>query len=247
MKTKIRSLWLCVAFIASAPGHAAAPSAAPPASRDPLAWLGPLPHSLTETSANQAYEKAMKKALTEVAPHVAKSSAQAFACRKPSEVGPAPSLDAVDRYITELPDSKHGGPALDGLFRAAMQGNWLARGWVFNYLSAQERHTPEAIYRMAQLADWMRENKSGVLYAFLAKDFGDTPLYPRLPDGKPAREKFETYAALHNSYPLQFEVGRRLKSGQDPQMLSLGQKMMECATGALPGYRKVLQGTAGQP
>jgi hypothetical protein len=242
MKTITCPLWLCMALFVSTPGNATEHSPTPLTSRDPLAWLGPLPLSLDDASAGKAYERAMTKALAEVGPKVIKINARGFSCRKPPEVGPTPLLHAVDLYITEFPESRHGGPALDGLFLAAAQGNWLARGWVFNYLRTQQPRTAETMYRMAQLADWMRESKTGALYQFLAIDFAKSPLYPHLSNGKPAEANFEMYAALHHSYPSQYSVGRRLRDEKDKQMAEIGKQMMACATGALPGYQKLAEG-----
>lgn len=173
---------------------------------DPLSWLGPLPPDLSDTMADEMLDDTMQTAVRELAPDILKVKVSNFVCRKPAEAGPTPELDAVERYIVEFPKSSFGGQELDDLFNAASQGNWLARGWVFAYLWNQEPRTAEAQYRLAQLADLLREHRTGALYMFIKIEYSSHPLFSKLGKSE-GPDQFELAAAQHQHYPLQYKVG----------------------------------------
>jgi len=211
-------------------------------SRDQLAWLGPLPQDLTEQTAIDAIDQAVISALGSIASEVTAADASAFVCRSPAEAGPVPDLDAVDRYIAGLPASQNDGKLQNDLFKAAAKGNWLARAWVFTYLTAELPMTNEALYRSAQLLELMKEHRTGQLYVFIGQHYYGRPEFAHLAPGE-SPSQFDIAAANHNSYPAQYRVGRHLQRDSDSRLKQIGNDMVNCARSALPAYARVFEAT----
>lgn len=232
-----------LAIVFAAVGSAHATGNANPAlteSRDRLAWLGPLPQDLTEQSGIDAVDQAVISALGAIAPEVSRADASAFVCRSPAEAGPVPDLDAVDRYIAGLPASQIGGKLENDLFKAAAKGNWLARAWVFTYLTAERPMTNEALYRSAQLLELMREHRTGQLFVFIGQHYSGRPEFAHLASGE-SPSQFDIAAANHNSYPAQYRVGRHLQRDSTPNLEKIGSQMVDCARNALPAYARIFE------
>lgn len=232
---------LAIVFATVGSAHAADSAAlASTMSRDQLAWLGPLPQNLTEQTSINAINQAVISALDSIASEVTAADASAFVCRSPAEAGPVPDLDAVDRYIAGLPASENDNKLQNDLFRAAAKGNWLARSWVFAYLTAERPMTNEAIYRSAQLLKLMSEHRTGQLYVFIGQNYSGRPEFAHL-ESEESPSRFDIAAANHSSYPAQYRVGRHLQRDSDSHLKQIGNDMVNCARSALPAYARLFK------
>ena len=54
-------------------------------------------------------------------------------------------------------------------------------------------------------------------------------------DGSPV----DIYAAMHDGYAAQHKVGKILINSNDPSKVEVGKKMLQCASNALPIYKKI--------
>jgi len=204
-----------------------------------LAWLGPAPTRLTEKKirarSTALYDRVMKDL-------AADHDLKAFACKTPAEVGPVPLMDAVDRYIDGLPDSRDDDALLHGLNQAARAGNWIARANLFFLMSQRRRSDLVEEFRIMQLMEWMYDRRLGSLYAFM----GDAIMASGITNGLSgnAPTPIDEFAALRHSYQAQYEVGQHLKKSHDPNDVRLGERMVACALGSSPAYARVFTGEA---
>lgn len=165
-----------------------------------------------------------------------------FVCKTPAAVGPVPMMDAVERYIDGLPDSRDDDGLPHGLNNAARQGNWIARAQIFLLMSDRRQADVSERYRMVQLMEWMQERRLGVLYAWFGGAVAASGFYYGLAGNGPTG--IDEFAALYGSYQAQYEVGRYLKNSNDPDRAGIGEQMVACALGSLPAYARVFTGAA---
>ncbi|QBE64526.1 hypothetical protein [Pseudoduganella lutea] len=184
---------------------------------------------------NDRIEQLLDKAVRDVPAY---QDTNRFVCKLPAEVGPVPLLDAVDAYLRGLPDSRRDPDLLQGLHRAAQQGNWLAKVQV--YLSRLGSSAPDdaTVFQTITLIEWMQEHRIGALYAAIG-DAVDASGEPRARSGK-ALSSLDIYAAMHHNYPSQYKVGQALVRSGDARQAATGRRMLDCAARALPAYRQMV-------
>ncbi len=211
--------------------------AGPP--KDELAWLGTAPPGIADEELTQRLDAVLTKMMHDVP---AGQDTSRFVCKLPVEVGPVPLLEAVDGYLRALPGSRSDPALMRGLFRAAEQGNWLAKVLVFQLLS--ERRAPDATtaWRTIRLMEWMQENRIGALYSSVGDALAASGYYTDTPDV--SITGLDIYAAMHDSYAAQYKVGTELVRVGGPQQAAIGRRMLACAAAALPAYGIMYGGEA---
>ncbi len=185
----------------------------------------------TADSMARRVDRLMAKALDDVA---SGQDVIRFVCKRPAEVGPVPSLDAVDAWLRATPDSRADPDLLHDLHRAAQQGNWLARVQVFLALNAQRAPDDTTAFRAITLMEWMQEHRIGALYAAVGEATGASGR--RHAGRKTVLSSLDIYAAMHHNYPSQYKVGRELLRSGDARQVDVGRRMLDCAARALPVY-----------
>jgi hypothetical protein len=205
----------------------------------PLSWLGPAPAGLTQEEVNRRTDAVIEKIKNDMSAGIDIGD---FVCKTPAEVGPVPMMDAVERYIDGLPESRDDDGLLHGLNDAARHGNWIARAQIFLLMSDRRQADVSEHYRMVQLMEWMQERRLGVLYAWFGDAVAASGFYNGLAGNGPTG--IDEYAALNGSYQAQYEVGRYLKNSNDPDRAGIGERMVACALGSLPAYARVFTGAA---
>lgn len=227
VKMIVAGILCCVA----ASGYAGGKQAA----KDPMAWLGPLPTKLDEKMLQHqltSLHKSVKRDL-----RGADINLNRFVCKRPSEIGPTPHMEAVRAYLDAWPDSRDDPVLVRGLLRAAEAGNWLARVQLYVVLHPRSL---AGYYRQLQLAKWMQQRKLGALYA----QFGDALAASGYYSDEPGNgiTGIDVFAAFHGSYPAQHKVGTALITS--PDTAATGRAMIECASTALPEYGRIFSGEA---
>lgn len=204
-----------------------------------LAWLGAVPAGVTQENIGERSTAVFDIVMKDVA---VGHDLKAFVCKTPAEVGPVPMMDAVDRYVAGLPDSRDDDALLHGLNQAARAGNWIARANLFFLMSQRRQSDLVGEFRIIQLMEWMHERRLGALYAFV----GDAILASGITNGLSGNEPtaMDEFAALHHSYQAQYEVGQHLKKSDNPDKVRLGERMVACALGSSPAYARVFTGEA---
>lgn len=204
-----------------------------------LAWLGPVPAGVTREQVAERSAAVFDIVMKDMA---AGYDRRAFACKTPAEVGPVPMMDAVERYIDGLPESRDDDVLLHGLNQAARAGNWIARANLFFLMSQRRQSDLVGEFRMIQLMEWMHERRLGALYAFI----GEAGLASGITNGLSGNgpTAMDEFAALRHSYQAQYEVGQHLKKSDDPDEVRLGERMVACALGSSPAYARVFTGEA---
>ncbi len=204
-----------------------------------LEWLGPVPAGLTREQLGERNTTVFDSVMKDMA---ADHDLKTFSCKTPVEVGPVPMMDAVERYIDGLPDSRGDDALLHGLNQAARAGNWIARANLF-FLMSERRQSDLAVeFRLIQLMEWMYERRLGALYAFVGDGILASGVTNGLSGNSPTA--IDEFAALRHSYQAQYEVGQHLKKSSDPDEIRLGERMVACALGSLPAYARVFTGEA---
>ena len=200
-----------------------------------LAWLGPLPRTLSDEKIRARMVAVMKKIKTDLS---SENDVLTFACKTPAQVGPIPMVEAMERYIEQLPESQYDETILRDLDLAASKGNWLARAQLYALIVDSKERPMQ--YRAVQLLEWLQERKIGAVYAI----FGDALAASGYYSGAPGEgiTGIDIFAALHNSYPAQNKVGKELKESSDPKLVAVGEKMLACANAALPAYARLFSG-----
>ena len=199
--------------------------------RDPFAWIGPLPATISDTALNKRWDRLGDKVFASVqAP-----DPRRFVCKSPAEVGPVPMMSAVERYIDGAPESLYDDEVLSELNEAAARGNWLARTLILFWLN--ERSKNEYQYRAVVLAEWMYHRRLGQLYVV----FGDALMASGYGSGVPGDRVsgFDIMAAMRHSYVAQNKVGNELSRDPDPELAAAGRKMLACASGSLGAYERM--------
>jgi hypothetical protein len=204
-----------------------------------LSWLGALPAGLRVEILSDRMGRVLQSVRNDLS---TTSRADDFICKTPAQVGPVPMMDAVERYIDGMPESASDQAILIGLDDAARRGNWLARVQLYAWLSEYAGEDLVLGYRQIQLMEWMQKQRIGALYAFFGEDLAASGYYSDSPGDQITG--IDIYAAMHNSYPAQNKVGKQLVSSGDPSKVSLGKKMLACASGSLPSYARVFNGEA---
>lgn len=196
-----------------------------------MSWLGPA-RRLDGDELAQRTRSVMSKLRQDVA---AVQDPRGFECRHPAEVGPVPSLDAVDAWLGGLPASRHDRKLTRNLYRAAAEGNWLARAQVYALLSERPARDDTTAYRTVQLMEWLQEHGIGALHGLAGEALKAAGAQP----DASAPSASDIYAALHHSYPAQHKVGRELSRSDDPRLAAAGRRMVECAAHALPAFGRM--------
>lgn len=214
--------------------------------KDELAWLGAAPAGTADEELTQRLDAVLTKMMHDVP---ASQDTSRFTCKLPGEVGPVPLLDAVNAYLRALPGSRSDPALMRGLYRAAAQGNWLARALVFQLLSEQRAPDDTTAWRTIRLMEWMQENRIGALYSSVGAALAAAGYYTDTPDV--SITGLDIYAAMHHSYPAQYKVGTELVRVGGPQQVAIGRRMLACAAAALPAYGimyggDTLAGSSGQ-
>lgn len=197
-----------------------------------MSWLGPV-RRIDGDELAQRTHGVMSKVRQDVA---TVQDPVGFACRQPAEVGPVPLLDAVDAWLDGLPASRHDRKLTRNLYRAAAEGNWLARVQVYTLLAERPARDNTTVYRTVQLMEWLQQHGIGALHGLV----GEALKAAR--GGRPdasAVTASDMYAALHDSYPAQYKVGLELTRSGDPRLAAAGRRMVDCAVHALPAYERM--------
>ncbi|MBB3220772.1 hypothetical protein [Pseudoduganella umbonata] len=204
---------------------------APVASKDPYAWLGPLPGKIDHIDIGPRW----KRLVDEVVKDARAADVRRFVCKIPAEVGALPMMQAVVRYADGLPGSLDDQALADGLSQAAARGNWLARAQLFSHL--RETEDMATRYRLLQLAEWLHRHRLGHLYVGLEDQVWASPdEHDTSVAHDPSR--FVAAAAMHHDYAAQASVGRALIEMDDPELVAAGGRMLACAASARDLYRK---------
>jgi len=200
--------------------------------REDMSWLGPVRRIGGDELAQRTHD-VMGKVRQDVA--TAQDPA-GFACRQPAEVGPVPLLDAVDAWLDGLPASRHDRKLTRNLYRAAAEGNWLARVQVYTLLAERPARDNTTVYRTVQLMEWLQQHGIGALHGLVGE-----ALKAARGGGRDASavSASDLYAALHDSYPAQYKVGQQLTRSGDPRLAAAGRRMVDCAAHALPAYGRM--------
>lgn len=197
---------------------------------DRFAWLGTLPPTWSDDEYTDRVEKFSAKLKADMVFDM--EDLLEFQCQTPAQVGPVPSMEAVEAYIVAYSHSTPDQGVLEHLYAAAAEGNWLAAAQVYAYENQEEQADKSSYlhkYRMLQLAEWLHARKIGGVYSLLGDALNasgfitDVPYY---------------YAALHNGYSSQFKMGKVLAQAADSRYRLVGQKMQACALDALPAYKQ---------
>ena len=212
------------------------------ANSDSFAWLGPLPPVWSDVDYQSRWNAVIEKIKADIS-SLTEDDVRKFRCRTPSQVGPVPDLDSVDKYLGGLPASASNPQLLAGLYAAAAKGNWLAAAQVY---ALESNRIPGSDggnkylqqYRTLQLMEWLQARKIGGLYFMLEAGLVASGYY----DAGTANHvsAIEIYAALHDSYSSQHKLGKQWANDDEAHLRSIGKEMLACARNALPGYRKLL-------
>jgi hypothetical protein len=207
-------------------------------SADPFSWLGPLPKVLNEKVTSEAFHRVFKRLSIMMESEIREDvNLKYFVCRRPAEVGPVPQQQVLEKFVAEWPNSRSNPTSLIALIAAARDGNWLARSWLFPYM-LEYTTDPVLNYRRSQLMDLLLNDKAAILYSFMSSFYGASGS-GGMNGSKP--DIFETYAALHNSYPAQYRVGQYLRHSEVPEEADAGERMVSCAMNGVPGYGDLLE------
>lgn len=201
----------------------------PPATNDPLAWLGPLPARISEAELDRRWAWLGRKLYAELGA----LDVTTFVCKRPGEVGAVPLMHAVERYIDGAPGSRTDPVVMSGLYQAAGHGNWLARAQLFFVFN--DAASGPARYRAIQLAEWLQRERLG----HIAAAFGAALKASGYHRFGATIDGFDVHAALHHSYAAQYEVGLELSQDRDPALAAAGRRMLACARDALPAYGRL--------
>jgi hypothetical protein len=202
------------------------------ARHEDMSWLGPA-RRIDGDELAQRTHGVMSKVRQDVA--TAQDPA-GFTCRQPAEVGPVPLLEAVDAWLDGLPASRQDRKLTRNLYRAAAEGNWLARVQVYTLLSERPARDNTTAYRTVQLMEWLQEHGIGALHGLVGEASKATH---RSRLNASAVTASDIYAALHDSYPAQHKVGQQLTRSTDPRLAAAGYRMVNCAAHALPAYGRM--------
>lgn len=209
------------------------------ANDDDLAWLGRLPKTWSAEQYIQRASDLNEKIMADVAQ--GGYDIRKFKCRPPHAIGPVPDIAAVDRYVEGFPRSMFDPDLRAALGAAAAKGNWLAVAQEM----ARATQTPTEgniyvrRYRTLQLMEWLQARKLGPLYWEAGQQLKASGYFSDVPGS--GITAIDLYAVKQGSYPAQFEVGKALLEKEDAQLREVGQKMLDCARNALPGYKKQFQ------
>ncbi|WUR12514.1 hypothetical protein E7V67_022870 [[Empedobacter] haloabium] len=202
--------------------------------RDDLGWLGPV-QVLDKDELTRRMDRLLTSVMTDVA---TVQDPEQFVCKLPAEVGPVPRLDAVDAWLDRFPDSRKDHKLTRNLYRAAAEGNWLARVQVYTLLAERPARDNSTAYRTIQLMEWLQQHGIGALHGVVGATLTGRQHF----DGAapaPVITAADMFAALHHSYPAQHKVGLALSRSEDPALAAVGRKMIDCAAGALPAYARM--------
>lgn len=207
------------------------------AESDRYAWLGPLPqkqlNKAAERKANGVIEAVRRDG-------VFREKVASFVCKTPSEVGPVPMMEFVERYLNGRIDRDLDDEAVEGLEQAAARGNWVARSELLMLLRDSTESGDH--YRAAQLLDWLHARRIGSVYSLI----GDQ-LKTARPYNNPSRHGvylLDLVAALHHDYMSQHKVGKALLGSDNRQLAAVGRKMLDCASASMKPYRRLFSGEA---
>ena len=212
------------------------------ANSDSFAWLGALPPVWSDVDYQSRWLAVIEKMKLDIS-RLTEDDVRKFRCRTPSQVGPVPDLDSVDRYLDGLPASASDPQLLAGLYTAAAKGNWLAVAQVY---ARESNRIPGSDgsnkylqqYRTLQLMEWLQARKVGGLYLMLEAGLAASGYYSAGTENHVSA--IEIYAALHDSYPSQHKLGKKWANADEAHLRSIGKEMLACARNALPVYRKLL-------
>ncbi|MFC0170235.1 hypothetical protein ACFFKC_19365 [Pseudoduganella danionis] len=206
------------------------------ANNDRMAWLGALPPTWSDTEFSGRQDKLFHSLKADIS--FTKEDLLQFHCKTPDQVGNVPSMDAVEAYIDAYSSDSPTQVQLTHLYQAAAQGNWLAIALVYSYESTQGRQKDDNPYihnyRMLQLREWLHARRIGAVYTIWGDTLNSTGYVTDMP---------YYYAALHDGYSSQYEIGAMLQNESDPRYRDIGLKMQACALHALPAYGKLFQNT----
>ncbi|WP_165390846.1 ankyrin repeat domain-containing protein [Pseudoduganella lutea] len=205
----------------------------PAASKDPFAWIGPVPKTISTEALHKRWVRLGKQVFDTVSTDV-----KQFVCKSPAEVGPVPMMDAVERYIDGAPESLYDDEVMSNLNKAAAQGNWLARTLIYFWL--RQYSEEELQYRTVMLGEWMYQQRLGQLYAAFGDTLKGSGYYSDAPGIQVTG--FDIMAAMRHSYVAQNDVGKALSKSSDPELASVGRKMLACASNSLGAYRRLFSG-----
>ena len=204
----------------------------PAASKDPYAWLGPMPSTPGYTDLGRRWERLVGQVVNEART----VDVRRFVCKTPAEVGALPMMQSVLRYADNLPGSQDDKALVDGLQQAAARGNWFARTLLLSRLGEADGVT--ARYQFVQLAEWLHLHRLGHLYVELQNDIWlDSEDHVGAPGSQLSR--FVGAAAMRHDYIAQDSVGRALIDLDDPELVAAGGRMLACAAEARAFFQSI--------
>lgn len=207
------------------------------ANDDKLAWLGKLPAEWSEEDFENRQSELIQT-INEDVNQLSIDDVKNFQCKKPESVGAVPDMQAVEDFLNAAATDQppYDDDKIDRLYAAAQKGNWLAIVQVYVYRTQTSSGRFENA-RTLQLAEWLLARKYGVIYREWGHALESTGFHG---GSKPNLNPYDVFAALHNSYPAQYEMGQALSRNEDKALQSIGKAMTDCALNALPAYRKLL-------
>ena len=206
------------------------------ANNDDLAWLGAMPAIWSDEVYAKRLDAFSDNIKADLSSRIGTDPLK-FQCKLPAQVGPVPDQQAVDNFLATFPDSIHDEQLLRPLYAAAAKGNWLAATQIYGVRTQfkPKGNGPASAFRTLQLAEWLQARKIGTLYREFGYALKASGYFSGLGNGVTG---IDIYAAMHNSYPAQLEVGKEYADSSEPALQAIGKKMIACATSASPGYKK---------
>ena len=209
------------------------------ANNDNLAWLGAMPAIWSDEVYAKRLDALSDNIKADLSSRIGTDPLK-FQCKSPAQVGPVPDQQAVDNFLATFPDSIHNEQLLRALHAAAAKGNWLAAAQIYGVRTQfkPQGNGPASRFRTLQLMEWLQARKIGTLYREYGYALAATGYFSGMGNGVTG---IDIYAAMHNSYPAQLEVGKEYAERREPELQAIGKKMIACATSASPGYKKQLK------
>ena len=209
------------------------------ANNDNLAWLGAMPAVWSDEEYRKRVYAVSDKIDADLSSGIDTDPLK-FQCKSPAQVGPVPDQQAVHNFLATFPDSIHNDQLLRPLYAAAAKGNWLAVAQIYGVRTQfkPEGNGPASAFRTLQLMEWLQARKIGTLYREFGYALSATGYFSGMGNGVTG---IDIYAAMHNSYPAQLEVGKEYADSSEPELQAIGKKMIACATSASPGYKKLMK------
>jgi len=206
------------------------------ANDDDLAWLGAMPALWSDEVYAKRLDALYSNIKADLSSRVGTDPLK-FQCKSPAQVGPVPDQQAVHNFLATFPDSIYNQQLLRALHAAAAKGNWLAavQIYVVRTQFKPQGNRPASTFRTLQLMEWLQARKIGTLYREFGYALSATGYFSGMGNGMTG---IDVYAAMHDSYPAQLEVGKEYADGRDPELQAIGKQMIACATSASPGYKK---------